>query len=213
MRLVSSKHVQKASNVLDNTTLMLERITALQEDEVMRQQVIAGYGFNDGIDFEKYLANLEHMLRCLQQAAFQALVQHSLEALQTDYSHWSKYLEQVQRSCADWYSEWSSGRPPLNSRMPWNIKPSLVVLWGVCWMFYMPNAPTSDAEQPGEESWLAQPYPQPTMANPGKRIEKFAPFCASLTLLMTGRPRKRLFGEDEPHHWAFTARPEYAARQ
>jgi len=30
--------------------------------------------------------------------------------------------------------------------MPWNIWPSLVVLWGVCWMFYNPLSPFGDAE-------------------------------------------------------------------
>lgn len=29
-------------------------------------------------------------------------------------------------------------RPPCTT-MPWNIWPALVVLWGVCWMFYPPN--------------------------------------------------------------------------
>lgn len=36
-----------------------------------------------------------------------------------------------------WFFEWPGGRHPLNSTWPWaDVKPSLVVLWGVCWMFY-----------------------------------------------------------------------------
>jgi len=36
-----------------------------------------------------------------------------------------------------WFFEWPSGRHPLNSTWPWaDVKPSLLVLWGVCWMFY-----------------------------------------------------------------------------
>ena len=31
-------------------------------------------------------------------------------------------------------------RPPCTT-MPWNIRPALVVLWGVCWMFY--SSPTT----------------------------------------------------------------------
>jgi hypothetical protein len=35
-----------------------------------------------------------------------------------------------------WFFEWPSGRHPLNSTWPWaDVKPSLLVLWGVCWMF------------------------------------------------------------------------------
>lgn len=36
-----------------------------------------------------------------------------------------------------WFFEWPSGRHPLNSTWPWaDVKPSLLVLWGVCWMFF-----------------------------------------------------------------------------
>lgn len=37
-----------------------------------------------------------------------------------------------------WFFEWPGGRHPLNSTWPWaDVKPSLLVLWGVCWMFIM----------------------------------------------------------------------------
>ena len=168
--LISSRRIEQASNVLDNTTLLLERIQSLQVDQVMRQQAAADHGFKDGIDFEKYLANVEHLLRTLQHAAFQALLQHSLEVLESDYSHWGRYLEQLQRFGNDWFCEWASGRPPLSSTMPWNIKPSLVVLWGVCWMFYMNNAPSSGAGGQGrEDAWMTQPWaPQANLQHLGK---------------------------------------------
>ena len=165
-RLISSRRAEHASNVLDNTTLLLEKIQTLQTDEARRQQAAASHGFKDDIDFEKYLANVEHMLCSLQQAAIQALIQHSLEVLESDYKHWGQYLEQMRRFCDDWFSEWSSGRPPLSSTMPWNIKPSLVVLWGVCWMFYMANTQDTGPGQPREGTWMAQPLPQAGMQNP-----------------------------------------------
>lgn len=35
-----------------------------------------------------------------------------------------------------WFFEWPRGKRPLNSTWPWaDVKPSLLVLWGVCWMF------------------------------------------------------------------------------
>ncbi|KAH6682612.1 hypothetical protein B0J14DRAFT_129165 [Halenospora varia] len=40
-----------------------------------------------------------------------------------------------------WFFEWPGGKHPLSSTWPWaDVKPSLLVLWGVCWMFVV--APT-----------------------------------------------------------------------
>ncbi|KAG8626744.1 hypothetical protein KVT40_005689 [Elsinoe batatas] len=36
----------------------------------------------------------------------------------------------------DWYSIFPDARHPLSTTWPWSIKPSLAVIWGVCWMFY-----------------------------------------------------------------------------
>jgi hypothetical protein len=39
-----------------------------------------------------------------------------------------------------WFFEWPRGKRPLNSTWPWaDVKPSLLVLWGVCWMFVIAN--------------------------------------------------------------------------
>jgi hypothetical protein len=42
-------------------------------------------------------------------------------------------------------------RPPCTT-MPWNIWPALVVLWGVCWMFWNPVHPICDAESRAVET-------------------------------------------------------------
>jgi hypothetical protein len=54
-----------------------------------------------------------------------------------------------------WFFEWPNGRRPLSSTWPWNIKPSLVVLWGVCWMFanYEINGFESDDQVPMSTFW------------------------------------------------------------
>jgi hypothetical protein len=48
-------------------------------------------------------------------------------------------------------------RPPCTT-MPWNIRPALIVLWGVCWMFYNPWSPIDDAQLQfflvGEQTWV-----------------------------------------------------------
>jgi hypothetical protein len=36
-----------------------------------------------------------------------------------------------------WFFEWPDGRPPLSTTWPWaDVRPALVVLWGVCWKFF-----------------------------------------------------------------------------
>jgi hypothetical protein len=47
------------------------------------------------------------------------------------------------------YFEYPNRRRPPCTTMPWNIWPSLVVLWGVCWMFY---TPLSSAEWDGVQA-------------------------------------------------------------
>jgi hypothetical protein len=59
-----------------------------------------------------------------------------------------------------WFFEWPSGRHPLNSTWPWaDVKPSLLVLWGVCWMFY-PGC--GDSQFPGQSRC---PFRQPHYNN------------------------------------------------
>jgi hypothetical protein len=42
------------------------------------------------------------------------------------------------------YAEFPNRRRPKCTTMPWNIWPSLVVLWGVCWMFYPASSHQGD---------------------------------------------------------------------
>lgn len=101
----------------------------------------------DKLKCEKFLANLEHLIRCLRHAVIEALF--ILRLLEIPF--WDQYLQQ-QREIEGWFAEWPNGQPPLNTTWPYNIKPSLVVLWGVCWMFYGNNVnnlwiATSDREE------------------------------------------------------------------
>ena len=58
-----------------------------------------------------------------------------------------------------WFFEWPSGLHPLNSTWPWaDVKPSLLVLWGVCWMFMYP--PRRPPQNP-------RPSPTPQALFPG----------------------------------------------
>jgi hypothetical protein len=56
---------------------------------------------------------------------------------------WQKLLESLLFSHN--VSEFPNKHRPPCTTMPWNIRPALVVLWGVCWMFN-PQNPTDDAQ-------------------------------------------------------------------
>ena len=82
---------------------------------------------------EAYLANLEHLLLCLEEQLVQRLISVCIDLVQ-------KHLEECQKDqgkhCQDWFFEFPDARHPLSTTWPWSIRPSLAVIWGVCWMFY-----------------------------------------------------------------------------
>ena len=50
----------------------------------------------------------------------------------TEWPHW----RHGQKTNQDWFSEYARNHRPLSTTWPWSIRPSLAVIWGVCWMFY-----------------------------------------------------------------------------
>lgn len=106
----------------------------------------------DKLKCQKFLANLEHLIRCLRHAVIEALLQEALRLLEIQF--WDQYLRQ-QREIEGCFAEWPNSQPPLNTTWPWNVKPSLVVLWGVCWMFYNDNVNISWTTDREEHSRVA----------------------------------------------------------
>lgn len=128
--IVKAKNRAGLRDIFDLTTLLLNR---LQHGKCHED----GQTSWTGSRCPKTVANLEHLLRCLQQAAYVALISDMLRAIEADLACWHhQYWEQSRASFHGWFSEWPNGQRPLNTTWPWNVKPSLVVLWGVCWMFY-----------------------------------------------------------------------------
>ena len=105
---------------------------------------------------EKAVANIEHLFRCLQQDALNALVQHVLRIVDADRDHWGRYWQQIEQLDDGWFAEWPNGRRPLSTTWPWNIKPSLVILWGVCWMFIYAERDTQYAAGRGRSGGRPQ---------------------------------------------------------
>ena len=82
---------------------------------------------------ETYIANLEHLLLCLKDHLLRLLVSKLTELL---HKHVIEYQRDHLKHSEDWFFEFPDARHPLSTTWPWSIRPSLAVLWGVCWMFY-----------------------------------------------------------------------------
>ena len=91
---------------------------------------------------DKLTATCQHLLRSLQSIALDAIITHRylyLDQAETHNLHWQFRWQHSKRLGEEWFAEWPNSHRPLSTTWPWNIKPSLVVLWGVCWMFYGPS--------------------------------------------------------------------------
>jgi hypothetical protein len=88
-------------------------------------------GLDSGLDIdETFIANYEHLLVYLLAELAEALARKALEELLRGG------YDKRQRKLLAWFSEFAEKPQPLSTSFPWTIKPSLAVLWGVCWMFY-----------------------------------------------------------------------------
>ncbi|KAF2835412.1 hypothetical protein M501DRAFT_452286 [Patellaria atrata CBS 101060] len=87
---------------------------------------------------EKFIANLEHMLFRLRGQLVQSLFDKLLEAVRNDYESWHDYFRNQRKLGENWFAEYADNKRPLSTTWPWSIKPSLAVIWGVCWKFYYP---------------------------------------------------------------------------
>ena len=90
------------------------------------------------VDFAcpNFLANLIHLILFIRQAALDAIVRYLLDFIEDHVLRWYQIWLHRKGATDDWFAEWPNGQRPLSTTWPWNIKPALLVLWGVCWMFY-----------------------------------------------------------------------------
>lgn len=174
-----AQKIAKANNrdglrhMFDVTTLLLDRLQPFPDGYRPTQ----GRRHEDGKTSwtgsicPKTVANLEHLLRCLQQASYVALIGDMLRAIEADLACWHQYWQQSRAIFQGWFSEWPNGQRPLNTTWPWNVKPSLLVLWGVCWMFYdIDPAGTRKPPrlQPQQHPTGIRTQQQPVATPPGK---------------------------------------------
>ncbi|KAJ4356619.1 uncharacterized protein N0V89_004655 [Didymosphaeria variabile] len=93
---------------------------------------LVAQGLDAGINFDAvFLANYEHLLMRLYSQLVTALSRKALDLLLLGG------YDKKQHRLLSWFTEFSDKPRPLSTSL--DIKPSLAVLWGVCWMFYADN--------------------------------------------------------------------------
>lgn len=99
---------------------------------------------------ETFIANYGHLLLRLRNQLIQTFIRKAIEWLEADAR---QGYGKKQRNLLSWFSEFPDNHRPISTTWPWSIKPSLAVLWGVCWMFYgaypQTNSSTDDNDLSG----------------------------------------------------------------
>lgn len=155
--------------------------------------VIQGQEVGLNID-EAFIANYEHLLMRLRAELIDALARKVFEALLLG-GH-----DKKQRRLLDWFREFSGEPRPVCTSFPWTIKPSLAVLWGVCWMYYDNNPdarraiPRANPRVP--QAAVLQNVQLPNWNTPGSTDCEFMPSLATPNRNVSGandsRPQLRL---------------------
>ncbi|KAK5683461.1 hypothetical protein LTS10_004994 [Elasticomyces elasticus] len=75
-----------------------------------------------------FVANLEHLLLCLHHQVLGVVVKKCVDLTR-------RFQIDRQRHIRCWFFEFADGKHPQSITGPHVLRPSLAVLWGVCWMF------------------------------------------------------------------------------
>ena len=135
-----ARSIDELESLLFFTNRLLGRLQdrsgslAVQESGGLGEGCLSGELYCDNLG-----ANIQPILLSLQQSVLEAVIRHYLNIVEADILHWNLYWQHSKRIDEGWFAEWPNSHRPLSTTWPWNIKPSLLVLWGVCWMFYGPS--------------------------------------------------------------------------
>ena len=136
-RFPITKGIASLRSFMDVTAALLNGIHLMSDKNYSNHISLASLAPTYG-DFRcvKFLANMEHLVLSLQKTALDAIVRYLLELVEDSVLRWYQFWLHRKGAIDDWFAEWPNGHRPLNTTWPWNIKTALLVLWGVCWMFY-----------------------------------------------------------------------------
>ncbi|CAD6574062.1 MAG: hypothetical protein ASARMPREDX12_006369 [Alectoria sarmentosa] len=171
-----TKSVEKLADLVYLINALLARLQ--DGSSIRRNRGLAGDPLSGELNCDKFVANIQHVLWSLRQNALAAIIRYCLNLDEVHILHWHLYWQHSKRIGEGWFAEWPNGHRPLNTTWPWNIKPSLFVLWGVCWMFYGPSGdknrrPTRNADgaaqlggdlRTGPLGGQSQPSPQQSIS-------------------------------------------------
>ena len=139
--LAINKSISKLKYFLHSICVLTGRLrertnaVAVRKSRGLAEDSLSGESICD-----KLTAHCQHLLRSLQTVALDAIIVHRyLDPAETPTPHWHFRWQNSKPLGEGWFAEWPNSHRPLSTTWPWNIKPSLLVLWGVCWMFYGPS--------------------------------------------------------------------------
>lgn len=134
------EHSHSTRELFDSVTLLDHLIAFIRPayndcraDDRIKQLSEPGHQEDPAAD-ALFLANIEHLLLCIRETILHVLIfGHALEQI---LKHLIECQKQKRLRGEEWFFEFPNARHPLSTRWPWSIRPSLAVLWGVCWMYY-----------------------------------------------------------------------------
>lgn len=104
-----------------------------------KTSAFAEESLSGGLNCDDLAGKFQHLLWSNRQSALDAIIRNLFKILEAHIRHSQLRWQHSRRIGEGWFAEWPNGHRPLSTTWPWNIKPSLLVLWGVCWMFYGPS--------------------------------------------------------------------------
>ena len=174
-RLSVTQNVAQLRHVADVCTALLASLSHIPfQDEppgsigdTIKTHTHSSFALSN-LNCGRIIANLEFLLLWYRQLALDAIVSHFLALAEKAVTYFFQHALMKKSALHDWFSEWPNGQRPLSTTWPWNIKPSLIVLWGVCWMFYAHRQatqaqgnPYSSQGQYGQDIWPGQAAANP----------------------------------------------------
>ncbi|KAH7113885.1 hypothetical protein B0J11DRAFT_445639 [Dendryphion nanum] len=147
-----------------NAIEVLREVRATHDDQFLIEQ---GHEFGLNID-ERFIANYLHILLSLQGKLLETLARKAVESLLEND------LDKRQRQLLNWLvslTEHPDDKHLLSTTWPWSLKPSLAVLWGVCWMFYYEQTTQQRGRKENGTSNNSQRVPQQLFLHNNEQLQ------------------------------------------
>ena len=104
-------------------------------------------------------ANFVHLPARVRQRLLQTFMHEAWNETADDTPEWRfRSRRQLKYGGNKWCAEFANNLRPVSTTWPWSIRPSLAVLWGVCWMFYSPQQGDGAGQQQQPQRQRHQQY-------------------------------------------------------